>query len=130
MRHLLRRLPLLAALAVSLPALGQQANQDETQAINEIAQCLVEGLPSDWAVAHMVVELARPGAETGGVRYLVSRQDATDKFEPFNPCDTDRPPKLLISLRDQQPQERRGWSAARLIVQRDGNFRLNYDYPK
>jgi hypothetical protein len=121
---------LLAALCAAGTASGQEANPNEMQAITEIAQCMVEGLPDDWVTAHMIVELATAGASTGGVRYLVGRKDAEDKLEPFTPCDTERPAKALIGLRDSQPADRRGWSSARLVVERDGTFRLNYDFPK
>ena len=126
----MRRALLAAFILASVgPALGQEANPDETTAINEIAQCLVEGLPDNWAAAHMVVELSRPGGVSGGVRYLVVRKDAEDNFEPFTPCDTDRPAKILIGLREAQPPERRGWTSARLVVERDGTFRVNYGFP-
>ena len=117
-------------LCVAGAAFGQEANPNEMQAVTEIAQCMVEGLPDDWATAHMIVELATAGASTGGVRYLVGRKEAQDQLEPFTPCDTESPAKILIGLRDSQPADRRGWSSARLVVERDGSFRLNYDFPK
>jgi hypothetical protein len=129
MRHFL----LAAAAAALLPfhhGFAQEANQNEMQAVTEIAQCLLEGLPDNWASAHMIVELARPGEATGGVRYLVARKDAEDKLEPFTPCDNDLPAAILVGLRGVQPGDRRGWTSARLVVTRDGNFKLNYDFPK
>jgi hypothetical protein len=77
----------------------------------------------------MIVDLATPGDATGKVRYLVFRKDAADKPESFTPCDTDGPPTALIGLREQEPVERRGWTTARLVLERDGSFRLNYDFP-
>ena len=109
---------------------AQPANPTEQETITQIAQCMVEGLPDDWVAAHMVVELASPGASTGGVRYLVARKDAEDKLEPFTPCDTSKPAQMLIDLRANQPRDRQGWTSARLVVERDGTFRLNYDFPK
>ena len=110
-------------------AFAQEANRIEMDTINEIAQCLVAGLPEDWVAAHMRVQLPNPGAITGGVSYLVARKDAEEKLEPFTPCDTDEPANLLIGLRATQPPERSGWTVARLVLERDGNFRLNYDFP-
>jgi len=127
MRYLLLAAALLAPLQ---PLSAQEANQTELEAITEIAQCMVEGLPENWVTAHMIVELSQPGDSTGGVRYLVARKDAEDKLEPFTPCDHDRPPSILVSLRGVQPVERQGWTTARLVVERDGKFRLNYDFPK
>lgn len=124
------RLAGFLALLAPFWAGGQEANVTEREAVTEIAQCLVEGLPDDWVAAHMLVELQTPGASTGGVRYLVARKGAEDKFEAFTPCDTSRPAEMLIDLRARQPRERQGWTSARLVVERDGSFRLNYDFPK
>lgn len=83
-----------AALLPFHPVLAQEANQNEMQAVTEIARCMAQGLPDNWVSAQMVVELARPGESTGAVRYLFAR------------------------------------NSARLVVERSGNFRLNYDFPK
>lgn len=123
----------LAALAVLLAPLGapaQEANDAEKEVVTQIAQCLVEGLPDDWVAAHMVVELPSAGASTGGVRYLVARKHAEDHLETFTPCDTAKPAQMLVDLRASQPRDRRGWTSARLVVERDGSFRLNYDFAK
>jgi hypothetical protein len=120
----------VAALLPFHPVIAQEANQNEAQAVTEIARCMAQGLPENWVSAQMVVELARAGESTGAVRYLVARKDAEDKPEPFTPCDTDRPAQILVGLRGVQPVDRRGWTSARLVVTRDGNFKLNYDFPK
>jgi hypothetical protein len=119
-----------AALLPFQPVLAQEANQNEMQAVSEIAQCMAQGLPDNWASAQMIVDLARPGESTGAVRYLVARKDAEDKLEPFTPCDTDLPATILVGLRGVQPVDRRGWTSARLVVTPDGSFKLNYDFPK
>ena len=119
-----------AALLPFHPVLAQEANQNEMQAITEIAQCMAQGLPDNWVSAQMVVELARPGESTGAVRYLFARKETEDRLEPFTPCDTDLPASILVGLRGVQSAERRGWTSARLVVERDGSFRLNYDFPK
>jgi hypothetical protein len=128
----MRRL-ILAAVAVALAPFhasrAQEANATQMETITEIFRCLAQGLPQDFESAHMIVELEHPGDSTGKVRYLVFRKDAADKPESFTPCDTDAPPRALIGLREQEPAERRGWTTARLVLERDGNFRLNYDFP-
>jgi hypothetical protein len=91
---------------------------------------MVEGLPDDWVAAHMLVELETPGASSGGVRYLAARKDAEDTLEPFTPCNAQTPARMLIGLRELQPPDRRGWISARLVVGRDGSFRVNYEFPK
>jgi hypothetical protein len=128
----MRRLLLAAVAAALVPfhaALAQEANATQMEAIAEIFGCMAQGLPQDWASAQMIVDLERPGAASGKVRYLVFRKDAEDKPESFTPCDTDGPPKALIGLREHEPVERRGWTTARLVLERDGSFRLNYDFP-
>jgi hypothetical protein len=132
MRQFMNCARLAAFLALLAPffAAGQEANTTEQEAITQIAQCMVEGLPDDWVAAHMVVELASPGAGTGGVRYLVARKGAEDQLEAFMPCDTEKPARMLVALRERQPQDRQGWTSARLVVERDGSFRVNYGFPK
>lgn len=124
------RLAAAALLLAPFGAAGQQADTTEQETITGIGRCLVQGLPDDWVAAHMIVELPSPGASTGNVRYVVARKGAEDKLEPFTPCDTDMPARMLVELRDKQPIERQGWTSARLVVERDGAFRLNYDFPK
>ena len=41
-----------------------------------------------------------------------------------------RPDHPISALPLLEPAERRGWISARLMLERDGNFRLNYDFPK
>ena len=128
----MRRLLLAAVVAALVPfhvALAQEANAAQMEAISAIFGCMAQGLPQDWASAHMIVDLEHPGAASGKVRYLVFRKDAEDKPESFTPCDTDVPPTALIGLREHEPVERRGWTTARLVLERDGSFRLNYDFP-
>jgi len=128
----MRRLLLAAVAAALVPfhsGRAQEANATLMEIINEIARCMAQGRPQDFESAHLIVELEHPGDSTGKVRYLLFRKDAADKPESFTPCDTDGPPKALIALRDREPAARRGWTTARLVLERDGNFRLNYDFP-
>jgi len=123
----------LAVAAALLPvhaSLAQQASVSQVEAINSIVRCMAQGLPADWTSAHMIVKLEHAGDSTGAVQYLVARKDADDNLESFKPCDSDEPPSVLIGLRQFEPAERRGWTTARLVLERDGNFRLNYDFPK
>jgi hypothetical protein len=116
--------------AAAPAAFGQAASQAETEAISAIGECLLEGLPSDWRLAQMIVELPEPLAATGSAQYLVARGEIKDRLEPFTPCDVRKPARTLIEIRERQPPERRGWTAARLVLHPDGRFELNYDYPK
>lgn len=128
MRNLLTALGALALLA-PLAGQAQSASEAETKTVTEIVECLLEGLPEDWVRAEMKVELQKPGDETGSVLYGVALADAADRLEPFTPCDVRKPARAMIELRQSLPAERRPWTAATLVLQRDGRFALNYDYP-
>jgi hypothetical protein len=117
---------ILAALAPSF-ALPQAASTSETAIVASIAQCLVQGAPQGWQRLYMVVELKEPLAQTGDVRYVAERDG---EREAYVPCDVREPARLLIEARKEQGPERSGWTGARLIIQSDGKFQLNYDYPK
>jgi len=130
MPGILRTLLALLALLVPPCAPAQEASKHETRVVQSVVECLVAGLPEDWVRAEMIVELAKPGAITGDVQYLVARKDAEDKLEPFAPCDFRKPARTLLETRKSQPAAKRGWTGAKLVLQRDGKFALNYEYPK
>ena len=119
-----------ALIAAPGLAAAQAASKAETQAVTKIVECLVQGVPEDWQRVEMIVELAKPGAETGDVQYLVTRAETADKPEPFTPCDLRQPVFTLLDARKALSPSRRNWTAAKLVLLRDGKFGLNYDYPK
>jgi len=123
---------LLTALVLLLPgvACAQNASDRETAAVQSMLECLMQGLPEDWQRAEMTVELAKPGADTGDVEYRVVRSGAEDKPEAFTPCDVRKPQRTLLDTRKNQAPARRGWTRAQLVLQRDGKFGINYEYPK
>lgn len=123
MRHFLIMLSLIPACA-----LGQAASEAERNAVAEIAECIVQNTPEDWSRLIMVVQLEQPGAETGQVRYIAGRT-ASEELVAYVPCDPSRPARILLESRKEQAPEKRGWTGARLVLQRDGKFSLNYDYP-
>jgi hypothetical protein len=125
MRHVLIMLALAVAPAI---AFAQGASISETNAVARIAECLAQGAPGDWQRLTMVVELAKPGDATGGVRYFAT--DASGNAEPYTPCDTRKPALMLLEARKSQTPERKGWISARLVLFEDGKFELHYDYPK
>jgi len=123
---------ILAALTLLLPVVvcAQQASERETAAVQSMLECLMQGLPEDWQRAEVTVELSKPGADTGDVEYRVVRSGAEDKPEAFTPCDVRKPPRTLLDTRKSQAPGRRGWTRAQLVLQRDGKFGINYEYPK
>ena len=127
MRNFLTALLLLAA---SGPALAQEASLEESRAVTSIVECLLEGVPEQWQRVKMIVALPEPRAETGKVEYLVSTTPEGEDFEAFQPCDLRRPPRTLLDFRNTQETAKQGWIGALLLLQRDGRFALNYDFPK
>ena len=127
MKHLL----IMLCLALGAGgAFAQGASLAETDAVARIAECIVQGAPEDWLRLYMVIDLAKPGDETGRVRYLAARASAPNEPVAYTPCDTRKPALILLEARKRQTPERKGWIGARLILHENGKFELNYDYPK
>ena len=127
MRHLMIMLSLALG---SGSAFAQSASLAETEAVARIAECIVQGAPQDWQRLYMVVDLDKPGDETGKVRYLAARASAPNEPVAYTPCDTRKPTTILMEARKRQTPERKGWIGARLTLHESGKFELNYDYPK
>src|SRR2546423_13683267 len=131
MRNLLMTAGAAAAAILGVPgnALAQAASAAETGAVQSIVECLGQGLPAGFKRAEMFVELGSPGAKTGDVQYILARGEP-EQLESFTPCDLKKPARLLLELRERLAPRRRGWTKAHLVVQPDGKFSLNYEYPK
>jgi hypothetical protein len=124
---------IIIALLAAAPfaARAQQASEPETALLNQIAECLAAGLPRDWREAQMLIELQTPEAQTGDVRYLMTRNLSAGQLEPFSPCDEREPARVLVvEMRKLQPAETGAWKGARFVVHRDGRFDLTFDYSK
>jgi hypothetical protein len=121
---------MLALAAAPASTFAQSATIAETNAVARIAECLVQGAPNDWQKLYMVIELKKPGDETGNVRYLAARAADPDHPVAYTPCDLRKPALVLIDARKHQVPERKGWTSARLVLHEDGKFELNYEYPK
>src|SRR5262249_39764191 len=77
---------LFAFAAAQALAQGQSATDAERRAVGDIVDCMVSGLPEDWKIAAMEINLEKPMDETGSVRYSMSREDDSPPSEPFQPC--------------------------------------------
>lgn len=126
----MKRLLTVPLLLLCALARAQSASPEEAEAVQRIAPCLAQGLPDGWSRIYMVIDLARPGDETGNVRYLVSRWDTQDRVEPYTPCDLRAPAAGLLATRAHQAAERSRWTGARLVLHPSGNFELSFDYPE
>jgi hypothetical protein len=127
----MKRLLIIAFLAAaSHGALAQTANEAQNRVVGEVAACLQAGLPPDWAVAEMRVELKAPGADTGDVSYVMRRKLSGGQYEVFRPCDEKTAARTLLDIRKSQPKDRAAWTAAKLILRSEGSYDLTFDYSK
>ena len=117
---------MIAAAPLAAPA--QQATELEADVVQRIARCMVSGLPEDWTVAVLSLELDAPGGDDGEVAYGFLRSPEAEKFESFTPCNQKAPAAALLEARANQPPERRNWKQARLTLHRDGKFEVKYEY--
>ena len=122
-----RFLPALCLALAPLAAAAQKADTAQVDAVSAAAECLAIGLPAKWKRLEVTIELRKPLADTGGVRYMVTLPD--DRVEPFRPCDPNLPPVKLVGLRDSQPEKDRGWTKMILTMQPDASFNIKYEYP-
>ena len=127
----MRRLLIIAFLAAaSQGVLAQKANDEQNRIVGEIAACLQAGLPPDWAVAEMRVELKAPGADTGDVSYVMRRKLSGGQFEAFRPCDEKTAARTLLGIRKSQAKDRGAWTSAKLILRSEGSYDLTFEYAK
>ncbi len=124
------KVPAQKAPAQAAKPAATEASMTENETVIEIVKCMLAGLPEDWSVAAMEVNLEKPFDNTGDVRYFVARGQETKPTEAFTPCDVAQPARTLIEARKTQPRERQGWIGARITVFRDGKFGIRYGYPK
>lgn len=98
--------------------------------IQEIANCVLEGLPQDWKFARIkVVELSHDGRERGfEAKYTYVGPDGAEK--PFTPCDLRLPGFYLYKLNGALEPDKRNWKRATLVLSSEGKFDLNYEYDK
>ena len=124
----MNRFALALCLALLAPfASAQKANTTQVEAVSAVGECLAVGLPKEWKLLQVIVDIRRPFAETGGVLYLVTLPDG--RVTPFETCDPRLPPAKLIELRDGQPDAEKGWTKVTLTMKPDASFDLKYEYP-
>ncbi len=98
--------------------------------IQEIANCVLEGLPQDWKFARVkVVELSHDGREREfEAKYTYVGPDGAEKR--FTPCDLRLPGFYLYKLNGALEPDKRNWKRATLVFSSEGKFDLNYEYDK
>jgi hypothetical protein len=98
--------------------------------VQEIANCVLAGLPADWKLAQIeVIEVGRDSRQREfEAKYSYSGSDG--KGAPFTPCDLREPARNVYKLNEALAPEKRNWSKATLVLSKEGKFELQYDYPK
>lgn len=112
------------------PAPAEEKPQTLESVVQEIADCVLAGLPRDWALAQIEVsELGRDGKQREfEARY--SYRGADGKSAVFAPCDLRAPAMNVYKLNAALEPDKRNWIRAILMLSKDGKFELQYDYPK
>jgi hypothetical protein len=94
--------------------------------VEQIFSRLAPGLPSDWQKTWVVVSAVPSGA----AKFYVTSSYRDEDAEEFTPCNAAEVAHRIASLSDASPLEQRRWTSARLLIDNEGGFALNYDNAK
>jgi hypothetical protein len=107
------------------------AQDDKTSAegvVQDIANCVLAGLPADWSLAQIEVrELGRTDKQRE-FEATYTYQNAAGKAAPFSPCDAREPALNVYKLNGALDPAKRNWVRATLVLSKEGKFELQYDY--
>ena len=96
--------------------------------VQDIANCLMAGLPADWTMAQIDVrEVGRKDKERN-FEAVYSYLDGEGKAGPFTPCDQKEPAMNVYKLNGALEPAKRNWVRATLVFSKEGKFELQYDY--
>lgn len=117
-----------AAKPAAAPAETKAQTPDEV--VQEIANCVLAGLPQGWQVARIeVIEVGRDARKREfEAKYSYSGKDG--KIAVFAPCDLREPAESVYKLNGALDPDKRNWIRATLLLSNEGKFELQYDYPK
>lgn len=117
-----------AAKPAAAPAETKPQTPDEV--VQEIANCVLAGLPQGWQVARVeVIEIGRDDRKREfEAKYSYSGKDG--KNAAFTPCDPREPAQAVYKLNGVLEADKRNWIRATLFLSNEGKFELQYDYPK
>ena len=117
-----------AAKPAAAPAETKPQTPDEV--VQEIANCVLAGLPQGWQVARVeVIEIGRDDRKREfEAKYSYSGKDG--KNASFTPCDPREPAQNVYKLNGVLEADKRNWIRATLFLSNEGKFELQYDYPK
>ncbi len=120
-------------LAPAAPAAGASApaGDDKSSAeavVQQIADCVMQGLPPDWAKAQIDVrEVGRTDTQRD-FEAIYSYEDSAGKAGAFTPCDKREPAMNVYKLNGALEPAKRNWVRATLVLSKEGRFELQYDY--
>jgi hypothetical protein len=126
----------LGAKRAPKPAAAEKKPAPETKpqtlddVVQEIANCVLAGLPADWKLAQIeVIEVGRDSRQREfEAKYSYSGIDG--KGAVFTPCDLREPARNVYKLNEALAPDKRNWSKATLVLSKEGKFELQYDYTK
>jgi hypothetical protein len=96
--------------------------------VQDIANCVMAGLPPDWTMAQVDVrEIARKD-KSREFEAIYSFLDGEGKAGPFTPCDQKEPALNVYKLNGALDPAKRNWIRATLVFSKEGKFELQYDY--
>ena len=96
--------------------------------VQEIADCVMTGLPPDWTMAQVDVREISRKDKLREFEAIYSFLDGEGKAGPFTPCDQKQPAMNVYTLHAALEPSKRNWVRATLVFSKEGKFELQYDY--
>ncbi len=119
----------VAPVAPKPPASASEEKASAENVVQDIANCVLAGLPPDWTLAQIeVTELGRTEKQRE-FEATYSFKDSKGKSGPFTPCDAREPALNVYKLNGALDPAKRNWIRATLVLSKEGKFELQYDYP-
>lgn len=123
--------PAPSAPAASSPAPAAAApekGQTGDEVVQEIANCVLAGLPADWKLAQVEVREIGRSDNQREFEAFYSFKDSAGKSATFTPCDQREPALNVYKLNGALEPAKRNWVRATLVLSSEGKFELSYDY--
>jgi hypothetical protein len=120
--------PAAAPAAPAKPGSPAEEKPSAEAVVQEIANCVLAGLPPDWTLAQVEVnELGRTDKQRE-FEAVYSYKDGAGKAAAFSPCDPREPALNVYKLNGALDPAKRNWIRATLVFSKEGKFELQYDY--
>ncbi len=96
--------------------------------VQDIANCVMAGLPADWTMAQIDVREVGRKDKNREFEAIYSYLDGEGKAAAFLPCDLKEPALNVYKLNGGLDPAKRNWIRATLVFSKEGKFELQYDY--